>query len=67
MDDNLSRFFGSRNALTKDFEELIDLVSSGKVDVMKLVSGVYKANDAKDAFEALKNNDGTIAKLLLEF
>jgi hypothetical protein len=59
--------FGSRNALTKDFEELIDLVSSGKVDVMKLVSGVYDANDAKDAFEALKNNDGTIAKLLLEF
>ena len=59
--------FGSRNALTKDFEELIDLVSSGRVDVMKLVSGVYAAADAKDAFEALKNNDGTIAKLLLEF
>ncbi len=59
--------FGSRNALTKDFEELIELVSSGKVDVMKLVSGVYAATDAGVAFEALKNNDGTIAKLLLEF
>lgn len=59
--------FGSRNALTRDFEELIDLVSSGKVDVMKLVSGVYAATDATVAFEALKNNDGTLAKLLLEF
>ncbi len=59
--------FGSRNALTKDFETLINLVADGKVDVMKLVSGVYKIDDAQTAFESLKNNDGTIAKLLLEF
>ena len=59
--------FGSRNALTKDFESLIELVSSGKVDVLRLVSKVYSANDAKMAFEALKNNDGTLAKLLLDF
>lgn len=59
--------FGSRNAFTKDFEELIDLVKSGKVDVLKMVSGVYSANDAEQAFESLKNNDGTLAKLLIEF
>lgn len=59
--------FGSRNALTKDFETLINLVADGKVDVMKLVSGIYKIDDAQTAFESLKNNDGTIAKLLLEF
>ena len=59
--------FGSRNALTKDFETLINLVADGKVDVMKLVSGIYKIDDAQTAFERLKNNDGTISKLLLEF
>ena len=47
--------------------ELIDLVKSGKVDVLKMVSGVYSANDAEQAFESLKNNDGTLAKLLIEF
>ena len=59
--------FGSRNAFTKDFEELIDLVSSGKVDVLKMISGVYKAENAKEAFDALANNDGSLAKLLIEF
>lgn len=59
--------FGSRNAFTKDFEELIDLVASGKVDVMKMVSGIYKKEDAQEAFESLKNNDGTLCKLLIEF
>lgn len=59
--------FGSRNAYTKDFVELIDLVKNGKADVMKIVSGVYKKENAHEAFEALKNNDGTLAKLLIEF
>lgn len=59
--------FGSRNALTKDFETLIDLVANRTVDVLKLVSDVYKVDDAQIAFDKLKNNDGTIAKLLLEF
>lgn len=59
--------FGSRNAFTKDFEELIDLVKSGKADIIKMVSGVYDVCNAKDAFEALSHNDGTLAKLLINF
>ncbi|MGN1328813.1 MAG: zinc-binding alcohol dehydrogenase family protein [Eubacterium sp.] len=59
--------FGSRNAFTKDFEELIDLVKSGKADIIKMVSGVYDIDNAKDAFEALSHNDGTLAKLLINF
>lgn len=59
--------FGSRNAFTKDFEELIDLVASKKADILKMVSGVYPKENAKDAFEALAHNDGTLAKLLIEF
>ena len=32
-----------------------------------MISGVYKAEDAKQAFDALANNDGSLAKLLIEF
>lgn len=59
--------FGSRNAFTKDFEELIDLVAGKKADVLKMVSGVYPKENAKNAFEALSHNDGTLAKLLIAF
>ncbi len=57
--------FGSRNAYTKDFEELIDLVASGGADVLKMVSGVYDMDNASAAFEALAHNDGSLAKLLI--
>lgn len=59
--------FGSRNAFTEDFEELINLVKDGKADVLKMVSGVYDKENAAEAFEKLKNNDGTLAKLLIKF
>lgn len=59
--------FGSRNAFTKDFEELITLVTFGKTDIMKMVSGVYGVDYAESAFDALVNNDGTLAKLLIQF
>ncbi len=59
--------FGSRNAFTKDFEALIDLVASGGADVLKMVSGVYDAQNAGAAFDALAHNDGTLAKLLIRF
>lgn len=57
--------YGSRNALKADFSNNIDLVASGKADVMKMVSGIYEMADALDAFKALANNDGTLAKLLI--
>ncbi len=59
--------FGSRNAYTRDFETLIDLVAAGKADVMRMVSGVYDMENAAEAFEKLKYNDGTLAKLLIRF
>ena len=57
---------GSRNALKDDFINNIDAVATGKADVMKMVSGVYEMKDALDAFKALSNNDGTLAKLLIK-
>ena len=58
--------FGSRNALKDDFINNIKTVSDKKADVMKMVSGTYEMNDAIDAFRALANNDGTLAKLLIK-
>ena len=57
---------GSRNALKDDFINNIALVKERKADVMKMVSGVYDMADALDAFKALANNDGTLAKLLIK-
>lgn len=57
---------GSRNALNADFINNIQLVADKKADVMKMVSGIYDMKNATDAFEALKNNDGTLAKILIK-
>ncbi len=58
--------FGSRNSLKKDFEEVIELISSGKVNVMDMVSAVYSVDDVADAFDALTHNDGSLSKVLIE-
>ena len=58
--------YGSRNALKDDFINNIDLVASKKCDVMKMVSRVYDMENALDAFKALANNDGTLAKILIK-
>lgn len=58
--------FGSRNAYTKDFKVLIQLVAQGKVDVMKMVSAIYPMDKADDAFKALASNDGSLKKVLIE-
>ncbi len=57
--------FGSRNAMKQDFLDNIELAASGKVDVMKMVSGVYEMDKAAEAFDALVHNKGDLAKLLI--
>lgn len=58
--------YGSRNSLN-DFEPLIEIVSQGLVDISKLITDVYSLEKATEAFEALKNNDGTMAKVIVSF
>ena len=58
--------FGSRNSYAKDFREVIDLIASGKVNVLDMVSAVYPMAEADVAFKALANNDGSLAKVLIE-
>lgn len=59
--------FGSRNALKKDFLELIDLVKSGKVALEKIVTNTYKMDDAAKAFKDFSENAGSMLKVVLEF
>ena len=58
--------YGSRNSYAKDFREVIDLIASGKVNVLDMVSAVYPMDEADVAFKALANNDGSLAKVLIE-
>ena len=48
--------FGSRNAYSHDFRDLIDLVASKRVDVQPLISKVYFVDDAKEANNKYLNN-----------
>lgn len=59
--------YGSRNAFTADFEDLIRLVSSGAVPVTGMISAEYDCLDALSAFQALVQNDGSLEKVLLRF
>ena len=57
--------FGSRNSLKADFTEVIDIIASGSVDVLELVSGIYPIERADEAFKALASNTGELCKLLV--
>lgn len=58
--------FGSRNSYPADFKAVIDLIASGEVNVLDMVSDVYPIDRAADAFKALANNDGSLAKVLIK-
>ena len=58
--------FGSRNSYPDDFRAVIDLMASGSVRPMDMVSGIYPMDRADEAFKALANNDGSLAKVLIE-
>ena len=59
--------YGSRNAYTKDFEELIELLAEEKVNVTDLISAEYSFEQIEDAMEALVHNDGSLEKVLIRF
>ena len=59
--------FGSRNALKKDFLELIDLVKAGKVDLEKIVTNTYNLDEADKAFKEFSENAGSMLKVVIDF
>lgn len=59
--------YGSRNAMKKDFLELINLVREGKVDLEKIVTNEYKWTDAPEAFADFAAGAGRMLKVVLDF
>ena len=59
--------YGSRNALKKDFLELIDLVKSEKVDLEKIVTNTYKLDEADKAFQDFSKNAASMLKVVIKF
>ena len=59
--------FGSRNALTRDFEELIDTVKAQNLKLDDVVTNVYDFQDAAKAFEDFHQNAGSMLKVMIKF
>jgi len=59
--------FGSRNALTRDFEELIDLVKTRKLPLDHVVTNEYPFAQAAKAFEDFHQHADSMLKVMLRF
>ncbi len=58
---------GSRNAVNEDFEEAIEFVRSGKLELEKAVTNVYCWEDAPKAFSEFNANAGKMLKVMFDF
>ena len=59
--------YGSRNALKKDFLELIDLVNGGQVDLEKVITHVYPAERIGEAFRDFDQHGEQMLKVMIDF
>ena len=53
--------------MKKDFVELIDLVSAGKVDLEKIITDTYAFGDAAKAFHDFSENGANMLKVVIDF
>lgn len=58
---------GSRNAMTTDLEEMVEMLSHKELDFSGLISKIYPYREASDAFAYLADNQGNVMKVLLDF
>ena len=57
---------GSIRYLTGCYPAAIDLISSGKIDVKKLITNRFKFEQAEEAFELVKEGRSDVFKVLIE-
>ena len=57
---------GSRNALKSDFQEVIDLLLSDRIDISSMISRVFSAEQAADAFMYFDKTPSAV-KVMIEF
>ncbi|MCI8834945.1 MAG: zinc-binding alcohol dehydrogenase family protein [Ruminococcus sp.] len=56
--------YGSRNALTEDFDEAIQMISDGTIDMDALITNEYSYEEAAEAFAHFDKNPNAIKTLL---
>ncbi|GHV42709.1 theronine dehydrogenase-like Zn-dependent dehydrogenase [Spirochaetia bacterium] len=61
------RVAGSRNALKKDFIELINLVKEEHIPLGRIITNTYAFEDAPRAFAEFDKNAASMLKVVLEF
>ena len=59
--------FGSRNALTRDFEAVIEAVKARELKLDSIVTDVYPFAQAARAFADFHRNTGNMLKVMIEF
>lgn len=59
--------FGSRNAREKDFIELIHMVKEGKLELEQVITNVYQAAAAAEAFRDFDASSGDMLKVMIDF
>lgn len=59
--------YGSRNALKKDFTELIDIVKKGNVMLENIITNTYLFKDAAKAFKDFEDNQSNMLKVSIDF
>ena len=58
---------GSRNALKQDFMEVISMIIKDDINLDKVITKVFKKENAPEAFDFFDKNSATTLKVLLEF
>lgn len=59
--------YGSRNAVKKDFIEMIDLVKKNNIDLEKIITNTYNYEEASKAFKDFNDNAGSMLKVVMKF
>lgn len=59
--------FGSRNARSQDFVDLIDLVKEGKTDLNKIITNTFSFENAAQAFHEMDTNGSNMLKTVIDF
>ena len=61
------KVYGSRNAVKRDFEEVIEMIKSNTFETEKVITNIYKFEDAEKAFYEYDKNAGNMLKVMIEF
>jgi len=66
VQDREYRIIGSLMYVDKDFQDTIDYMAAGKINMKPLISKIFKFSEYAEAFKYIENNKDTSLKILIE-